>query len=227
MNNEQIRMETINTDNINHHQNPINHFDPTTIETLDLDNLTPMPLTNEQIYQAGYDYFLSNGEGPIPDNINWNSEAQHYWQQGMQAGQKSEVLYNQWRENGYNFVSQGQMMPHTDNWNAYILDAFQKGVTQALNEGKVVNPNDIQPLPGDYQNASQEQIVLEAFRQMLNENWYNQGIESINNNRYFSDKNVSSILDKFFQSRDIPISASDIINAGRRSALNNSDNNSQ
>ena len=50
---------------------------------------------------------------------------------------------------------------------ALQMDAYQKGIQKALEEGNVVDPNTIIPLDENIKNPTPEQENLEVFRKML------------------------------------------------------------
>lgn len=174
--------------------------------------------------QIGYDAYI-NGENPENlKNIDTMAELEAY-EQGVERAEDSGIMQQKWEQMGYDFIAKGKLSESLDydskisNKLALQMDAYQKGIKKALEEGNVVDPNTITPLDESIKNPTPEQENLEVFRKMLLEGWVEMGKESVNELDYFSDKNTSSLADRYFLQRSMPISGSDLINAGRVQAI--------
>lgn len=174
--------------------------------------------------QIGYDAYINGENAEDLKNIDTMAELEAY-EQGIERAEDSGIMQQKWEQMGYDFIAEGKLSESLDydskisNKLALQMDAYQKGIRKALEEGNVVDPNTITPLDENIKNPTPEQENLEVFRQMLLEGWVDMGKESVNDVDYFSDKNTSSPADRYFSQRSMPISGSDLINAGRVQAM--------
>lgn len=180
--------------------------------------------------QIGYDAYI-NGEDPEKlENIDTMAELDAY-QKGIERAEDSGIMQEKWEQMGYDFISQGKLSESLDydskitNKLALEMDAYQKGIKKALEEGNIVDPHTIIPLDENIQNPTPEQENLEVYRKMLLEGWVEMGRESVGDVDYFSNKPVSSLADRYFAQRGMgDISASSLINAGREQGFKEKDN---